>query len=209
MKQDLLDATNRYYSEKLRIHGTTPKGVDWNDAESQVKRFVQLAGVFREERSFSLNDIGCGYGALLDFLEPRRFDVDYRGYDISNDMIEAARSRHPARSKAMFFSGSCPKEAAHYSIASGIFNVKGDTDDSDWLAHLHHTLDEMDRYSTRGFSFNCLSSYSDAHRRRADLYYADPLALFDRCMTRYSRNARLLHDYGLYEFTLLVNKANR
>ena len=79
--------------------------------------------------------------------------------------------------------------------------------DADWLEYIHSVLDEMDRFSARGFAFNCLSTYSDADRRRGDLYYADPRDLFDRCMTRYARNVRLLHDYGLYEFTLLIRKS--
>ena len=41
---------------------------------------------------------------------------------------------------------------------------------------------------------------------RPDLYYADPCELFDRCKRRYSRNVALLHDYDLYEFTILVRK---
>ena len=41
---------------------------------------------------------------------------------------------------------------------------------------------------------------------RPDLHYADPLALFDRCKRRYARDVALLHDYGLWEFTLLVRK---
>ena len=41
---------------------------------------------------------------------------------------------------------------------------------------------------------------------RPDLYYPDPGAVFDRCMRRYSRHVALLHDYGLYEFTILVRK---
>ena len=206
MKPDILSATSRYYSEKIRVHGPTPKGVDWKDAESQVRRFEQLAGVLGKVRALSVNDIGCGYGAFLDFLESRGFDVDYRGCDISNDMIEAARSRHPAGSKTKFVSGSLLSDAADYSVASGIFNVKGDATDSDWLGYLHDTLDQMDQCSIRGFAFNCLSIYSDPLRRRQDLYYGDPRALFDRCMTRYSRNVGLLHNYGLYEFTLLIRK---
>jgi hypothetical protein len=42
---------------------------------------------------------------------------------------------------------------------------------------------------------------------REDLYYADPARLFDHCKTRFARNVTLLHDYGLYEFTMLVRKA--
>ncbi|MBC7939785.1 MAG: class I SAM-dependent methyltransferase, partial [Chitinophagaceae bacterium] len=37
-------------------------------------------------------------------------------------------------------------------------------------------------------------------------YYPDPLDLFDVCKRRFSRNVALLHDYGLYAFTILVRK---
>ena len=40
------------------------------------------------------------------------------------------------------------------------------------------TLDEFARLSRLGFAFNVLTRYSDADRRRPDLYYANPLALF-------------------------------
>ena len=64
----------------------------------------------------------------------------------------------------------------------------------------------LDGKSSRGFAFNCLTSYSDADKMRDDLYYADPCKLFDRCKRRYSRRVALLHDYGLWEFTILVRK---
>jgi hypothetical protein len=41
---------------------------------------------------------------------------------------------------------------------------------------------------------------------RANLYYADPLYLFDHCRVHYSKWVALLHDYGLYEFTVVVRK---
>ena len=40
---------------------------------------------------------------------------------------------------------------------------------------------------------------------RSDLYYADPHALFERVYRRYSRHVALVHDYGLYEFTIRVS----
>jgi hypothetical protein len=54
---------------------------------------------------------------------------------------------------------------------------------------------------------NCLTGYSDDDKKRDYLYYADPCRLFDLCKRRYSRQVALLHDYGLYEFTVLVRKA--
>jgi hypothetical protein len=61
----------------------------------------------------------------------------------------------------------------------------------------------MAALSRRGFAFNMLTGYADADRMRPDLYYADPHAVFDRCR-RFSRRVALLHDYPLYEFTMLV-----
>jgi hypothetical protein len=51
-----------------------------------------------------------------------------------------------------------------------------------------------------------LTSYSDAEKMRDDLYYGDPLIFFDRSKRRHARNVALLHDYGLWEWTLLVRK---
>ena len=39
------------------------------------------------------------------------------------------------------------------------------------------------------------------------LYYADPCALFDYCKRNFSRNVALLHDYKIYDFTLIVRKS--
>jgi len=41
---------------------------------------------------------------------------------------------------------------------------------------------------------------------RPDLYFGDPLLYFDFCKRNFSRNVALLHDYGLYDFTILVRK---
>ena len=45
---------------------------------------------------------------------------------------------------------------------------------------------------------------SDEDKRRSDLHYADPLAWFDWCKRNASHQVALLHDYGLWEFTIVV-----
>lgn len=199
-----LDAVGRYYSEKLAQHGASPRGADWNSAESQELRFAQLLRVCEAQTRFSLNDIGCGYGALLDYLSRLGKECDYLGVDISEAMVAQARQLHP---RARFLVGRRADRVADYSVASGIFNVRLAASDEDWRVHVHQTLEEMDAGSRRGFAFNCLTKYSDAGRMQDYLYYADPGALFDHCKKRFSRNVALLHDYGLYEFTLVVRKA--
>jgi SAM-dependent methyltransferase len=201
-----LEEVARYYSTKLAEHGDTARGVDWNGEESQALRFDQLVKIIQRDSGFSLNDLGCGYGALFDYLASRFEQFSYRGTDISPEMIRAARARHPRAPDAQFAVASEPPSAADYGIASGIFNVRLDCPDADWTRHVESTLDVLDRTSHEGFAFNCLTKYSDDEKRRPYLYYADPCALFDLCKRKYSRQVALLHDYGLYEFTLLVRK---
>jgi hypothetical protein len=88
-----------------------------------------------------------------------------------------------------------------------VFNVKLDAAAPAWRAHVLRSLDDLHASCRRGFAFNCLTRYSDAALMKQHLFYADPCELFDYCKTRMARDVALLHDYGLYEFTLLVRKA--
>lgn len=206
-KTDLLNEVANYYAEKLAEHGDTPRGVDWNGVDSQHKRFDQLCKVINPTHSqFSLNDLGCGYGALLDYLQNKHTSYTYLGIDVAQEMITVASQRHNSLNHARFITSVEPDQQADYGVASGIFNVRLGRSDAEWLDYLQSTLDVLDRTSTQGFSFNCLTSYSDEEKKRDYLYYANPGQLFDLCKQRYSKQVALLHDYGLYEFTILVRK---
>lgn len=196
----------QYYSTKIAEHGETPRGVDWNSVESQLLRFSQLYKIIQTTNHFSLNDLGCGYGALFDYLISNNSDVTYYGYDVSNNMIEAAIARYANYTNANFSVKSEPSNIANYSVASGIFNVRLKYSDAEWTEYLINTLDVLNEKSQQGFAFNCLTSYSDTDKMRDYLYYADPCWLFNLCKRRYSHHVALLHDYGLYEFTLLIKK---
>lgn len=195
-----------YYDEKLKKYGGTPKGVDWNNAESQLLRFEQLSKIIMPAESFSINDIGCGYGAYYDYLKTQYSNFFYTGIDISGDMIKCATSRHAQDKSAQFMLSYQPQRIADYSIASGIFNIRLENSPKQWLAYIENTLNILNNTSHLGFAFNCLTSYSDKDKMQDYLYYADPLVLFDFCKKHYSRNVALLHDYDLYEFTILVRR---
>jgi SAM-dependent methyltransferase len=203
---DILAKVADYYSEKLAEHGQTARGVDWNGEESQVLRFEQLCKLIQPPGDFSLNDLGCGYGALYDYLSSHYQNYSYNGYDVSPGMIRAAQDRYLRKPGTTFTVSDEPLVIADYGVASGIFNVRLGQSDPQWDEHIRALLDILDRTSKRGFAFNCLTSYSDTDKMKDYLYYADPCALFDLCKRRYSRHVALLHDYGLYEFTILVRK---
>lgn len=194
-----------YYTDKITRYGANSRGVDWNSEESQILRFEQLAKLLpqNKEEPFSVLDYGCGYGALVDFLESRYQNVMYTGYDLSEEMLRTAVSLHPQKK----FTNK-EEELDHYDyvIASGIFNVKLDTPQDVWQKYILESLAQMNQLSVKGFAFNVLTSYSDVEYMKDYLYYADPLFYFDYCKRNFSRNVALLHDYELYEFTILVRK---
>jgi len=195
---------NNYYTNKVITHGATPKGVDWNGEESQFIRFAQLSKIISQD-NFSINDIDCGYGKYTEYLVQHYRDFIYNGYDLSSEMIENAKKLYP-NSNFLTIAKLENIEKSDYSIASGIFSVKMEHNEAEWLSYILSTLEQMNEKSLRGFSFNMLTKYSDKEYMRDDLYYADPLFIFDYCKRNFSKEIALLHDYGLYEFTILVRK---
>jgi SAM-dependent methyltransferase len=200
----ILTDTNRYYTEKIKTHGPTSLGVDWKTQDSQEIRFDQLLKICDSTTRFSLCDYGCGYGHLLPYMKSKKISFQYLGIDISPEMIQVARQIQ--NKSAHFQIGSKPSHNSDYGIASGIFNVKQDVTNKVWKNYFLKTLGTINRFSTKGFSFNCLTKYSDKDRMKKNLYYGDPVFFFDYCKKMFSKNVALLHDYGLYEFTILVRK---
>ncbi len=201
-----LDQVKSYFDKRIQEHGASPRGVDWNSDASQNVRFDQLLKVIGVDQQFSILDYGCGYGALADYLVEKGFNADYYGYDIVESAIELARKLHAGKPRRTFVGADTKLLVCDYMVASGIFNVRGAVDYESWTGYVIGTLHKFNDLSKRGFASNFLTKYSDADRMRADLYYADPLYLFDYCKRNFSKNVALLHDYRLYDFTLLVRK---
>ncbi|NPV57677.1 MAG: methyltransferase domain-containing protein [Anaerolineae bacterium] len=204
---DKLSNIKDYFSKKLSSFGTTSKGVDWNSLEAHEARFTQLTKILPADRSFTVLDYGCGYGELINYLDKHQYPYQaYFGYDILDEMIEAARVNFADRANCRFASRLDDIPAVEYATACGVFNMKLDADYESWTDFVIQSLTEMNDHASLGFSVNFLTKYSDADKMRPDLYYADPCFLFDFAKTHFSRNVALLHDYNLFDFTLLVRK---
>lgn len=197
----------QYFEERLTTHGATARGVDWNSETAQELRFSQLIKVIRPDQPFTLLDYGCGYGALAGYLLRLNYPLEvYVGFDILESMVTKARELFAAQTGWIFTSQFEALAEVDYAIASGIFNLKLDTPFDDWTQYVTGELHKMDRLTRKGFSFNMLTRYSDAEHMRPHLYYADPCYLFDYCKRHFSRNVALLHDYEVYDFTIIVRK---
>lgn len=203
------DKIDSFYRNNLKEHGAGSKGVGWKDDYAQKIRFKQLIKVIDPTEPFTLNDLGCGIGDLFDYLKGKSLPVaSYRGYDILVEMIDEANRISKENSKCSFskIERTEEMEVADYTLASGIFNPRFGETDEKWKEHILSTLKIMDEKSVKGFSFNALTTYSDKHLMKQELYYSDPLWLFDYCKKNFSRNVALLHDYDIYDFTVLIRK---
>ncbi len=196
-----------YYSGKIRHHGPTPLGVDWPNAISQYLRFAQLLKICDFSKPFSLNDFGCGYGALLEFLALKhpRSKITYHGVDLSTLMVEAARECWKNNPDATFALGSRCGRMADYSLASGVFNVSLGHPVREWESYVESILADLHGSSRIGFSANFMLPH-DTRPGEHELYRTEPERWISFCASSLGSRVECLAGYGLREFTLLVRR---
>ena len=207
--KDTRKKLNAFFTEKLETYGATPEGVDYNGSQAQEVRFERLVKIVDPSRPFTIIDYGCGYGAMFDYLHSKEWHFEYYGVDLIEKMVIAGRAAHKDFTNAYFTINEGELPVADYLIAGAIFNnITVDTPYEDWQGFTVETLWRMNALCSRGFSFNMLTKYSDADRmaQRPDLFFGDPCFFFDFCQRNFSHNVALLHDYGIFDFTILVRK---
>jgi SAM-dependent methyltransferase len=194
-----------YYTDKISRHGAGPRGVDWTCTPTQELRFVQLLKVCDFSRPFLLNDVGCGYGALAEFVARRhpKVDIDYLGVDLSPAMISRARRRHRGSQGRRFAVGNEIPRIADYSVASGVMNVMLDHPRVLWEEFVADTLRRMHASSRRGFAVNFMAEKADGTSTEG-LYRVHPLRWTLFCQQTLGCLVEIVGGYGMQEYTLLV-----
>ncbi len=198
-----------YFSMRFAEHGEDAAGVDWNSAYAQETRFEQLAKVIVPDKPFTVLDFGCGYGAMAGWFRRSGLNFShYYGYDIVAESLSAGEEKYKDDTAVTFHKTMDEIPVCDYLVASGVFNIKMEAAYEDWTEYVIESLESFHAKTSRGFAVNFLTSYSDADRmaERPDLYFADPCMIFDYCRRHFSRNVALLHDYKIWDFTILVRK---
>ena len=208
-----LDAVSAYYSGTLQRFGAMPLGVDWPNRLNQELRLVQLLKVCDLSAPRSLNDVGCGYGALRTLLSRRhrRAQIDLLGTDVSPAMVAAARRRWRHRADCVFEVAEGAVRLADYSLASGIFNVKLACPLPEWEALVAGTLVNLKRHSRLGYAVNFIAPPAPAPGQASppELYRPAAERWLDHIAdTQAGAEVTLLRGYGLPEYTLLVRPAH-
>ncbi|SDG43640.1 class I SAM-dependent methyltransferase [Roseospirillum parvum] len=192
--------------------GPTHNAVLWPNRRGQRDRFAALCHIFGLDRwkgGVSINDLGCGYGALFAYLRwrPVLRGGSYRGFDLSGRMIDTARRRHTDR-RASFARADMADRVADYSLASGTFGIKagangpGDSDQV-WAEHVRTTVTRLADFSEKGLAFNLLHERA-RDKRDHTLYYSPAEPWLEFARDTLSPKAQTIDSGSPFDFTVLI-----
>ena len=151
---------NRAYEDRLAALGPAPKGVFWRNQSTQIARFDALLNFVSKVTPMAnptLGDIGCGYGAMLDFIHKslRYKNFHYTGIDINRAMINSCKQKFPDQ-KHMFLVGKRPPSLVDFCVFSGTFNLCHTKNTSLWLDYIFANLRQCWQLSRYGLVLNLL-----------------------------------------------------
>lgn len=153
-----------------------------------------------------LLDLGCGAGLLADFLDGagQLDDLEYRGIDLSEEMIGSARSRWPNLHFDCrdVLSDPLPELSVDYVVMNGVLTEKREIDQQTMTQFAEKLIVQAFSFARVGLAFNVMSKHVDWER--SDLFHwsFDEVATF---LTRdVTRRFVFRADYGLYEYSVYL-----
>ena len=148
------------YTNNFIQKGPTPNGVFWNSQFSQELRFeLSLKHVISKKEIVSIADIGCGYGALYNFIKKKKYkNVLYSGYDINKKMIEFCKSNFP--NCINFSIGNTPINKVDYCIFIGTFNLCFTDDYNFWENYIFENLLNNWKQCKKGIILNISTKFN-------------------------------------------------
>lgn len=204
----LLEFVSRVYGYRINEYGPVANGVFWKDADQQMLRLELLLQAVEQEDlkgPITVNDLGCGYGALFDLLvgEPMLQGGKYFGYDITADMVATAKAQH-TDPRATFIVSPVATEVADYSFVSGTYNMSMGADQALWTHYIKTSIEQLWKKTAKVLAYNLLDVSSE--HQLDDLYYADRRTFLEHALTL-SPEVEIIDDYPLDEFTIIIKRA--
>jgi SAM-dependent methyltransferase len=204
----LLKPVAHSYDWSINKYGPIHRAAAWRDKERQQRRFDIFTGLLAYDTNrdnVTINDLGCGYGAMFDTYRklPQFNNGSYFGYDISKAMIEAAKQK-VSDPRAFFILSHKATENADYSFVSGTYNMKMAADEDEWLEYIEESIVHLWSKTKISMGFNMLNIESPL--REHTLYYADPNHFVKFCQKNLGANVRMINLLHPNEFVIFIRK---
>jgi SAM-dependent methyltransferase len=173
---------NSTYRNRLASRGNTAQGVFWRSQSSQFARFDALLSLIQQLRGSqptSIADIGCGYGAMLDFINASSNfrHIEYRGVDINRAMIAACQKKFPYQT-SIFSTGNKPPEIVDFCLFSGTFNLTHSENPDLWSDYIFTCLERCMVKTRYGLALNLLCAPKAKIQKQ--IFYTNRIAFIQR-----------------------------
>jgi len=188
------------HRDALKRHGYHPNALRWSSREIQERRFEILreAGL---KPGQSLLDVGCGFGDLAIWLEERGCPLDYTGLDITPELLEEGRRRHPRLRllEGEIFDLDPAPRSFDWVMLSGALN----DDLGDGGEHARRVIRRMFESCRLGIAFNLLDARHPGTAGRWDLqsFHPEEMRAF---VEGFAFRVQLRDDYLENDFTVLA-----
>jgi SAM-dependent methyltransferase len=188
-------------------HGASPRALGWPTNVSLVTHFdVMLDIARRETAGFSLLDLGCGTGLLLDYLQARTDlpPIAYKGVDVSPMIIDVARQQWPDHDFEVrdILAEPFAEASFDYTIVDGVCTTKAELSQAEMEAFAKALMTAAWRSTRKALAINFMSIHVDW--TRDDLFHWPIDAAVAHCKRELSRHVAIRADYGAWEYTLQV-----
>ena len=201
MSQNVEDVIGGIYDKRFLEFGPTPKASMWFSKKRQYERFEiifdQMINLKKHE-PITLSDVGCGYGAFLEYLLEKNREVEwvYTGYDISHEVIKFCKLKF--KRHGLFYRSSTPNHETDFIIMSGTFNFFPRNNFSHWNTYFQNSLKLVWPKVSRAMVFN-LQVSNRTRITSGGIVYASSCEVEKFCInnfgeTRVINNPRLPND---------------
>lgn len=201
MLRSINDQIAEIYDTRFSKYGPAPEASMWFSKTRQLTRFeVILQQILQvaSENSVSISDIGCGYGAFLEYLLNNEdyHKYNYFGYDVSCNVIEFCKKNF--LNNGVFYRSASPKFATDFIIMSGTFNFFPNTCINEWENYFQNSLQHLWPKTRSAMIFN-LQISDESRITSSGIVYANKRDVFNFCeknfgQTTLVRNAKIPSD---------------
>lgn len=199
-----------YYASNFLEYGYSSKSLGWLKGKQNI-RFAELTRFMDLSESFSILDIGCGFGDFVKYLNAKKdiSDYSYHGIDLMDEMIEIAKKEFKNNDKISFEVGDFLEKHLvrkfDYVIASGVFNIRMVEDDNYDVVEkfLKKALDCCNDGGIVSFDFQ--SDKVDFFADNDVAFYNSPEKILSIAY-KFSRRVMLNNLYMPFEYSVTVFK---
>ena len=179
---------SNYYTKLLHLHGDRPEALHWTP-KGQAARYEALCRLSSNINGSSVIDYGCGKGDLYEYMLGKGLSTLYTGVDITPELIELARKKHPENDFLLHDIEDGPLSGQYdFGFICGVFNnkIEGAT------KSLYNCIRLLFRHIKNGMAVNALSEHT--LHKSFELNYIDPDDLLKYAKTEITSNAELRLD---------------